>query len=69
MGASNTAVKPGPKSEPLCSVKDVARFLSVSKSWVYRAAERGVIPAYRVGNTVRFKLSEIAEWLRWQRND
>ena len=62
-------VKPGLRTEPFCSAGDIARFLSVSRSWVYRAAEHGEIPAYRIGGLVRFRLSEIAETLRFGRND
>lgn len=41
-------------SEALWDVKDVARYLRASRSWVYKAAERGEIPAIRVGALLRF---------------
>lgn len=40
--------------EKLWTVDDVARFASVSKSWVYKAAERAEIPHLRVGSMLRF---------------
>lgn len=40
--------------EPLWSVKDVALYLRASKSWVYKAAEKKLIPSVRVGALLRF---------------
>lgn len=41
--------------ETLWTAKDVADFLKMSVSWVYKAAERGDIPGQvRVSNRLRF---------------
>lgn len=48
-------------SESLWDVKDVALYLRASKSWVYKAAEKGAIPSIRVGALLRFSPSAIRE--------
>jgi excisionase family DNA binding protein len=35
-------------------VSDVAAYLKCSRSWVYKAAERGLIPCERYGALLRF---------------
>jgi excisionase family DNA binding protein len=39
----------------LWDAKDVARYLKVSRSWVYHRAEAGFLPSLRVGGLVRFE--------------
>ncbi len=42
----------------------VAKYLGVSKPSVFRWAKHGEIPCYRLGeSTIRFRLSEIKEWV------
>ena len=53
---SNSSVE-----EPV-DVKTAARFLGVSTSLVYAWVERKQIPHYRMGRSIRFLLSELAEW-------
>jgi excisionase family DNA binding protein len=50
--------------ESLWDAKDVARFLKVSRSWVYQKAEAGVLPYLRVGGLVRFEPEKIRAWAR-----
>ncbi len=45
-------------------VDDVATHLGVAKDSAYRWIEGRGLPAHRVGRLFRFKLSEIAEWVR-----
>jgi excisionase family DNA binding protein len=45
-------------------VDDVAAHLGVSKDSVYRWIEARDLPARRVGRLLRFKLSEIDDWVR-----
>ena len=40
--------------EALWDARDVARYLKVSRSWVYQKAEAGLIPYLKVGGLVRF---------------
>jgi len=50
-------------TEAPISVKTAAQFLGVSPSLVYSWVERKQIPHYRMmGRSIRFRLSELAEW-------
>ena len=49
-------------SEELVSVQDLARYLGVSVSWVYRNREYLGIPYSKVGKFLRFRPSEIQKW-------
>jgi excisionase family DNA binding protein len=41
-------------TEALWDANDVARYLKVSRSWVYQRAEAGLLPCLRVGGLLRF---------------
>lgn len=45
-------------------VQAVAAHLGVAKDSVYRWIDEQGLPAHRVGRLLRFKLSEIDEWVR-----
>lgn len=42
-------------SANLWDAQDVARYLKVSRSWVYQRAEAGLIACVRVGGLLRFR--------------
>jgi excisionase family DNA binding protein len=48
----------------ILTVDDVARFLRVPKSTVYKLARAGDLPASRIGKHWRFLRHEIHEWMR-----
>jgi len=45
---------PEPTQDRLWDANDVARYLKVSRSWVYHRAEAGLLPLRRVGGLLRF---------------
>ena len=45
-------------------VEDVAAHLRVAKESVYRWVESKGFPAHRVGRLLRFKLSEVDQWVQ-----
>ncbi len=45
------------------SVEEVASHLGVAKDSIYRWVERRGLPTHRVGRLLRFRLSEIDEWV------
>ncbi|HBB17979.1 MAG TPA: DNA-binding protein [Syntrophus sp. (in: bacteria)] len=45
-------------------VEDVAVHIGVAKDSIYRWIEEKGLPAHRVGRLFRFKLSEVDEWVR-----
>ena len=50
-------------SETLMTPQELCDKLRVQMSWVYDAAERGVLPAVRVGRRLRFRPSDIEKYL------
>jgi excisionase family DNA binding protein len=53
LAAVPSAVSPD-AFEALWDANDVARYLKVSRSWVYQRAEAGLLPYVRVGGLLRF---------------
>lgn len=53
--------------ESLWKVGDVARFLSMSVSWVYKETEAGRLPCVRIGAALRFRPEEIRAFLESRR--
>ena len=51
--------------ERLWTVVDVARFLAVSRSWVYQQGESGLLPHLRIAG-LRFNPEEIQRWAATQ---
>jgi excisionase family DNA binding protein len=51
---------PGPDWNGLWDSNDVARYLKVSRSWVYHRAEAGLLPCVRIGSLLRFDPKVIA---------
>lgn len=43
-------------------VRDVAAYLKCSRSWVYKAAEKGWLPCERYGGLLRFDPEAIRAW-------
>lgn len=55
-----------PMTEAFVNAREVARALGMSRSWVYQAIRRPdrPMPHHRVGGyAVRFRFSEINEWI------
>jgi excisionase family DNA binding protein len=60
---------PGPlppraHDDRLWDTNDVAKYLKVSRSWVYHRAEAGQLPCVRVGGLLRFDPSAICASVR-----
>ncbi|MBE2252391.1 MAG: helix-turn-helix domain-containing protein [Myxococcus sp.] len=47
----------------LWRVRDVARFLSMSVSWVYKETEAGRLPCVRIGAALRFSPEQMRGYL------
>ena len=50
--------------ESWVTIADVAAHLSVGKDSIYRWVDSKDFPAYRVGRLLRFRLSEVDEWVK-----
>jgi excisionase family DNA binding protein len=45
------------------TLEEVARYLRINKSTVYRMARDGTLPAWKLGNVWRFKKEAIESWI------
>ena len=49
------------------SVADAAKYLGLSPKTIYSWAERGMIPAYKVGRVWRFDRAELDDFVKHKR--
>jgi excisionase family DNA binding protein len=54
--------------EELLTPEEVARYLNVDKFTIYRLVSQNKLPAFRVGNQLRFKQTLLERWLRKNMN-
>ncbi len=47
----------------IMTLEEVARFLRLNKSTIYRMAREGTLPAWKLGNVWRFKKEAIEDWI------
>lgn len=52
------------KSSRALTASELAKFLSVNKLTIYRQAQAGRLPHFRLGTCIRFDPRVIAAWLR-----
>ena len=52
---------------PAMTVRDVAGFLSVDEKTIYRLAQQGKLPGFKVAGTWRFQLQDIQGWIDRQK--
>lgn len=56
------------RRQAIMTVGEVAKYLRMHRMTIYRMANEGRLPAYKVSNRWRFKKEEIDTWLRRQGN-
>jgi excisionase family DNA binding protein len=49
------------------TVRDVAGYLNVDEKTVYRLANRGELPGFKVAGAWRFKRSDLDNWINVQK--
>jgi len=49
------------------TLEQIAKYLQMSTSSIYKMAQAGKIPAYKVGRQWRFKKEEIDKWVEKQK--
>ncbi len=52
----------GGETTPIMNVHDVANYLRLSEAKVYRLANEGRVPSFRLGKSWRFRRDLIDEW-------
>jgi excisionase family DNA binding protein len=55
--------------EELICIDDLCRILKIKKSYVYLLTHEKKIPHYKLKGHIRFRLSDIEEWLKHQHID
>jgi excisionase family DNA binding protein len=55
-------------SDSIMTVDEVAQFLRIHKTTVYRLLKESKIPAFRVGSDWRFNREEIDRWIQLPHN-
>ena len=50
------------KDEQLWTVRDCAKYLSMSVSWVYKQVEANAIPHAKLGHSLRFHPARVKEY-------
>jgi len=53
--------------EQAMTVRDVAGYLNVDEKTVYRLAQRGDLPGFKVAGAWRFKRSDLDNWIDLQK--
>ncbi len=53
-------------SHEIMTLKEVAEFLKVAEKTVYRLAQDGKVPAFKVGGSWRFRRSDLDAWIQNQ---
>ncbi len=52
-----------PGFEALWDVETTSRYLHTSRSWTYKAVERGELPAVRMGTMLRFRPEDLRKYV------
>ncbi|MBN2657273.1 MAG: helix-turn-helix domain-containing protein [Spirochaetales bacterium] len=58
--------EPDPTNQYM-DIHQVAKYLQVSESYIYRLSSEGEIPRIKMGNLIRFDKDEIDKWMRRKR--
>jgi excisionase family DNA binding protein len=55
--------------EELLTLKELSRYLKISKPTLYKMVEKGKIPALKIANQWRFKKEDINTWIEEHRRN
>jgi excisionase family DNA binding protein len=61
--ASNAEETMTDTDDEILTLDEVAAYLKAGKRTVYRLAQKGEIPAFKLGGTWRFRRSELDRWI------
>jgi excisionase family DNA binding protein len=53
-----------PIVEPAMTVRDVAAFLNVDEKTIYRLAQKGDLPGFKVLGSWRFQKEDVGQWIK-----
>ena len=52
-----------PALEPAMTVRDIATVLNVDEKTIYRLAQKGDLPGFKVSGSWRFQRPDLLEWI------
>ena len=52
--------------DEILTIEEVAAYLKAGKKTVYRLAQKGEIPSFKLGGTWRFRRTELSRWIASQ---
>ncbi len=55
--------------QKLLTVEEIADYLQVKPSTIYQWTHQGFIPHVKLGNRVRFRLSQVDRWIERRENN
>jgi excisionase family DNA binding protein len=67
VSGSNESSNQEDLSSGFLNVRTIARYLRLQPSTVYSLVEEKKVPHYRIGRQIRFRRSEVDEWMEGQR--
>lgn len=48
----------------ICGIKDLSKYLDISESEIRKLVRGKMIPYFRLGNRIKFRLTEIEKWIK-----
>jgi len=51
------------KPDPAMTVRDVAAYLNVNEKTIYRLAQKGELPGFKVAGAWRFRGEDLQRWI------
>jgi excisionase family DNA binding protein len=55
--------------EPAMTVRDIATVLNVDEKTIYRLAQKGDLPGFKVSGSWRFQRPDLVAWIDAQKQD
>ncbi len=53
-------------ADDILTIREIADYLKITERTLYRLAQEGKIPAFRVGSAWRFRRGDLDQWIRNQ---
>jgi excisionase family DNA binding protein len=60
---ANKVANQSTQIDPLLTIDEVCALLKLEPQTIYQLTYRGRIPHFKIANRLRFRLSEIVEWI------
>jgi len=60
---ANKVSNPRTQTDSLLTIDELCALLKLEPQTIYQLTYRGKIPHYKIANRLRFRLSEILEWI------